>query len=191
MSTTDSGSKNPFHSLQIYLARQYAKLYLPQKFIAVTGSIGKTTCVQACSAVLSHKFKTISSKPDQDLFSRIPQTLLRLTPKVEKVILEMGIKKKGEMDFYLSMIRPQVVVVTRISYSDNEFLGDLDSVIEQEGKLIEQLDQSGVAILNYDDPNSRKLAKICKGTVVYYGTDPQNCTIWADNFKIENFRTNF
>ena len=191
MDTTDSGSKNPFHLIQIYLAKQYAKLYPPQKFIAVIGSIGKTTCIQACSAVLSHKFKTISSKPDQDLYSRIPQTLLRLTPKVKKVILEMGIKKKGEMDFYLSMIRPQVVVVTRISYSDNEFLGDLDSVIEQEGKLIEQLDKSGVAILNYDDPNSRKLAKICKGTVVYYGTDPQNCTIWAGNFKIENFRTNF
>ncbi|MCR4306272.1 MAG: hypothetical protein NUV73_04280, partial [Candidatus Daviesbacteria bacterium] len=40
-------------------------------------------------------------------------------------------------------------------------------------------------------PNSKKLAELCKGSVLYFGTDPKNCTVWADNLKIENFQTTF
>lgn len=184
-------TKNPLHLLRVYLARQYAKMYPRQIFIGVTGSVGKTTCVKASSAVLSKKFKTISTIPDFNSLLNIPQTLLKVNPSVKKVILEMGVEYKGEIDFYLSIVRPQTVIVTKIAFADNEFLGDLDEIVEEKSKLIEQLDESGVAILNFDDPYVRKLAKRCKGSVIYFGTDPQNCTIWAGNIKIENYRTTF
>ena len=186
-----SNFKSPFHSLQIYLAKQYAKVYPRQTFIGVTGSLGKTICVRASTAVLSQKYKTISTKTNLEPILNIPQTLLRINPSVKRVVLEMGVECKGEMDLYLSIIRPQAVIVTRISYDHSEFLGDLDEIVEEKGKLIGQMDKSGVAILNFDDPYCRKLAKRCKGAVIYYGTDSQNCTIWAGNIKIENFRTTF
>lgn len=183
--------KNPLHLLRIYLARQYAKIYPGQIFIGITGSVGKTTCVKASMAVLSQKFKTLATKPNLEPILNIPTTLLRVNPRLQKVILEMGIEDKGEMDFYLSLIKPKTVIVTKIAFAHSEFLGDLDEIIEEKGKLIEQLDESGVAVLNFDDPYCRKLAKKCKGSIVYYGTDPQNCTIWAGNIKVENFKTTF
>ena len=176
--------KKPTQLLKIYLARYYAKLYSKDLFVGVGGSVGQTTCVQSCEAVLSQKFKTLATQPNLDPALNIPLTLLKLTPKFKKVILEMGIDYKGEMDFYLSLVQPKTVIMTQISYVNCEDLGDIDEIVEEESKLIKQLDTSGVAILNFDDPQSKKLAKECQGSVIYYGSDPQNCTVLAGNIKI-------
>ncbi len=106
--------KKPLHLLRIFLARQYAKLFSQDIFIGVTGSVGKTTTVTACMAVLSQKFKTITTKVALDPILNIPSTILSIKPSTKKVILEMGIEYKGEMDFYLSLVKPKTVVMTRI-----------------------------------------------------------------------------
>lgn len=181
----------PIHFLKLYLARQYAKLYSKDLFIGITGAVGKTACVKMSQAILSQKFNTLTTLSNADPVLNIPETLLKLTPKIQKVILEMGINHLSDMDFYLSIIKPQTIVCTKISYSNCENLGGLDEIIAQVGKPIEQLDKEGVAILNYDDPTSQKLAKECKASVVYFGTDPKNCTIWAGNIRMEDFKTTF
>lgn len=183
--------KKPISFLRIYLAREYAKLYSSDLFIGVTGSVGKTATVQASMAVLSQKYTTISTVPNLDSILNIPQTILKLKPSVKKAIFEMGVEYPGEMDFYLSLIRPRSVIVTRIFYAHSDFLGDTSEIAQEKGKLVEQLPEKGVAILNYDDVYTRKLALKCSGQVFFYGTDPKNCHVWADNFKIENFKTIF
>ncbi len=181
----------PFSLLSVYLAKQYAKLYSPEMFIGVAGSVGKTTTVAACTAVLSQKFKTISTKSNHDHTQSISSTILKLNPAVKKVVLEMGVERKGEMDSYLSLVNPRTVIITRIVYAHNETLGSINEVLSENAKLIEGLDKEGAAILNWDDPNSKKLAESCQGNVLYYGMDSKNCTIWASNPKIENFATIF
>ncbi len=183
--------KKPLHILRIFLAKQYAKLYDRGKFIGVTGSLGKTTTVSACLAVLSYKFKVITTDPNLDPVLNIPATILKVTPNVDKVILEMGIEYKGEMDFYLSLIRPKTVIVTKIAYAHSEFLGDISDIALEKGKLLEQLPQDGVAILNWDDLETRKLSQNVKGDVLYFGCDPKTCTVWAGNIRVENFKTTF
>lgn len=183
--------KKPLHLLRIFLAKQYAKLYDPQRFIGVTGSVGKTTTVSACSAVLSQKYKIITTKPNLDPVLNIPETLFKMTPNIDKCIFEMGIEYPGEMDFYLSLVKPKTVIVTRIAYAHSQYLGDISDIALEKGKLVEQLPEDGVAILNFDDLETKKLAEICKGDVVYFGCDPQNCTVWAGNIRLENFKTTF
>lgn len=189
--TKISNFKKPFHLLRIYLAKEYAKLYPSDLFIGVTGSVGKTTCVQAAAAVLSQKYKVISTVPNLDPILNIPLTILTLRPLIKKAIFEMGIEYLGEMDFYLSLIKPKTVVVTRIFYAHSEYLGDIDQISKEKGKLVEQLPKDGVAILNYDDVVVRKLAQNCKGEVIFFGTDSKNCNVWAGNIRIENFQTIF
>src|SRR3989304_6539713 len=95
--------KKPFHLLKINLARHYARLFSQDMFVGVTGSVGKTTCVQAAAAVLAQKYKTLATSPNLDPVLNIPSTLLKLNPSIKKVILEMGVEYRGEMDFYLSL----------------------------------------------------------------------------------------
>lgn len=183
--------KRPLHLLRIYLAKQYAKLYPRDIFVGITGSVGKTTCVQAAGKILSQKYQVVTTKPNLDPILNIPSTLLRLSPRIKKAVLEMGVEYIGEMDFYLSLIKPKTAIVTKIAYAHSENLGDINEILREKGKLVEQLPEDGVAILNWDDVNSRKLADRCKGDVLYFGTDSQYCTVWAGNIKTENFRTNF
>lgn len=189
--TKISPIKKPFHFLRTYFARQYAKLYPAGMFIGVTGSVGKTTTVAACLAVCSKMYKTIATEPNLDPVLNIPRTLLKINPSVKKVILEMGVRYRGEMDFYLSQIKPQTVIFTKAAYAHAQNLGNLNEILAEKGKLIESLPSEGIAILNWDDASSKKLAEKCAGKVFFYGTDPQNCTVWAGNIKVENYGTSF
>lgn len=188
---TISRYKKPFHLLRFKMARQYAKLYSGETFIGITGSVGKTSCALACYQVLSRKYNTIATEPNLDPVFNIPITLLKLSPKVKRVILEMGIEYKGEMDFYLSLVRPKKAILTKIYYQHSEFLGGIDDITEEKGKLFESLSEDGFAILNWDDINSRKVADKTRAQVFYFGTDPKNCVVWAGNIKIENYQTVF
>ncbi len=189
------GNINPIkkraHLLRFFLARQYAKLFSREMFVGVTGSVGKTITTAACKQVLLEKFNTISTLTNLDTILNIPITLLKIRPKIKKVILEMGVEYPGEMDFYLSMVKPATGVVTKISLQHSVFLGGLEDIAKEKGKLISQLPESGFAILNYDDPLVRKLAETTKAQVIYYGIDSKNCHIWAGNIKINNFQTQF
>jgi UDP-N-acetylmuramoyl-tripeptide--D-alanyl-D-alanine ligase len=183
--------KKPFHIMRINLAKQYAKLFPRTMFIGITGSVGKTTTASAIALVLKQKYVTISTKPSLDSVLNIPETLLKIRPSVKKVVLEMGIEFKDEMDFYLSLVKPATAVITSIGYQHSEFLGDLDEIAMEKGKLVEQLPENGKAILNYDDINVRKMADNTKAEVIFYGKDSKKCQVWAGNIKIENFSTSF
>lgn len=172
----------PIQLLKTYLVRQYVRLYPKDLFVAVSGCLDRTTCMTACVAVLSQKFKILSNLSADSVLS-IPSALLKLTPNLGKVVLDMS-GSADDMDFNLSLIQPRTVIFTRISQ-------DLDNIIDQEIKLIRQLDLAGCAILNFDDPVCKRLAKECQGQVLYYGTDPQNCTVWAGNIKLQDFKTTF
>lgn len=183
--------KKPFHLLRIQLARQYAKFIPSEKIIGITGSVGKTGCVQALKSILSQRYNVVATTANLDPILNIPTTILKVRPTTKKVILEMGVEYKGEMDFYLSIIKPKTAIITRIYFAHSQFLGNIDAIISEKGKLIEQLPEDGVAILNWDDLNCRKLAARTKAEVVFFGKDQKNCSVWANNIKIENFRTVF
>lgn len=183
--------KKPVYLTRFFLARKIAKLYPNSLFIGITGSVGKTTTQEACLAVLSQKYKTLATKEGVDPIFGIPATLMSIRPGVKKVILEMGVEHPEEMDFYLSLVNPAVVIVTRISYAHSQFLGDEEKIFEEKGKLVKKLPKGGMAILNWDDVKVRKLAKETDAQVIFYGLDPDNCHIWAGNIRTEGGRTCF
>lgn len=183
--------KRQGHLARIKLARFYSRFIPAEKLIGIVGSVGKTSTATACKAVLSEKYKTISTSPNLDPILNIPITILKTRPKTGKIILEMGIEYPGEMEFYLSIFRPKTVVVSRLSYEHSEFLGGIENVVKENGLAIESLPKNGMAILNWDDLNCRKLAEKTDAQGIFYGTDPKNCQVWAGNIRLQNFRVIF
>lgn len=192
-----TGFKKRGHLLRLFVAKQYAKFIKKDKVIGVIGAVGKTTTAIAAKKVLDQKFKVVSTtdtnktNPNLDPIFNIPMTILRSGPKTEKIILEMGIEIPDEMDYYLSLIKPRTVIVTKLSYEHNEFLGNIDEVFKENLKALRVLDKSGLAILNYDDNNIKDVLDDLRCQVVFYGTDSKNCHVWADNIRIEDFRNTF
>ncbi len=60
-----------------------------------------------------------------------------------KLVLELGVEKKGDMEYLLEMVRPSWVVVTNIegNYSDAE--SNLDEIFEEMKLLAEKLPPKG------------------------------------------------
>lgn len=189
--------KKEAHLLRLFLAKQYGRRMDPRKYVGVIGSVGKTTTMVACKAVLSESMNVVSSTdthsktPNLDPIFNIPMTLMRAKAKDKKVLFEFGIEYPGEMDFYFDMVKPKTVIVTRLSHEHNQFLGSLDDVIKEETKSLDKLPKDAIVILNWDDPNCRKVAEKIKAEKIFYGTDPQKCHVWASSIKISDFKTYF
>lgn len=183
--------KKPLHLARIELAKQYAKLFPRALYVGITGSVGKTTTTQACKAVLSTKYACLSTTENLDPFFNIPITILKIRRSTKKVILEMGIEFLGDMDFYMSVVHPATAIITRIYYAHSEFLGGVEDILQEKGKVVQQLPENGFAILNWDCPYTRTLKDKTVAQVIFYGFDPNHCDVWASDVKLKNGKTFF
>jgi len=86
-----------------------------------------------------------------------------------KLVLELGVEKKGDMRYLLEMVNPSWAVVTNIegSYSDAE--SNLDEVFEEMKLLARSIPEKGKLILNFDDERVRSLAEFSKAEVTTFG----------------------
>lgn len=165
--------KKPFHKVRAQIAKLWAKINSQAEIIGITGSVGKTTTKEAITSILGSRFTVASSIGNLDPVFNIPITLLKIRPWTKKVVLELGVEYPGEMDFYLSLAKPNIGVVTRVYWTHTEFLGDINGVIAEKSKLLEVLPQSGWAVLNHDDEYVREeMAKRTRAKIFSFGTHP-------------------
>ena len=176
--------KKPVHISRTLAAKHYLKLLPNLDAIAITGSVGKTLTQNAISSVLSQKFKTIVGDENLDPTFRIPKTILSAKPWHQKIILEFGVERPGDMDHYLSVIIPRIAVVTMISETHLKYLNDINGVFNEKVKLIEVLPKNGTAVLNADDPNVLKMQEKTNARVWLYGENAK------DGIKISHFSQN-
>ena len=94
------------------------------------------------------------------------------------------------MEKHLEIVKPKIGVITGISpvHTDSEHFGSLENLIKEKQKLIENLPDEksgGVAILNYDDENVRRMAPFTKAKVIFYGSDKKNCQYYFDKNSVK------
>ncbi len=120
--------------------------------IAVTGSCGKTTTKEMLAAVLGARYRVLASVGTENNQYGVPQTLLRLMPAHEVVILELGTNHPGEIARLAAIAEPTIGVLTNIGLAHLEFLGSLGGVLHEKTALLRALGADGTAIVNGDDP---------------------------------------
>ncbi|MCX6763099.1 MAG: Mur ligase family protein [Candidatus Moranbacteria bacterium] len=86
-----------------------------------------------------------------------------------KLVLELGVEKKGDMKYLLEMAHPYWVVVTNIEGSFSDVESNLDDIFEEMKLLVKGLPSKGKLILNFDDERVKNLAEFSKAEVVGYG----------------------
>ena len=163
------------HPIKRRLARWYLKLlkkFTDIKIIAVTGSAGKSTTSQMIFSILENAGRTISTLPGLDSVFNIPNTILRTPWGTKFIILEMSVEYPGEMDYYLWLAKPDIGVIINIYPTHLQFLGNIEGVLKEKGKLILNLSESGVAFLNSGDQNLVKFAKKINKKIVWFHPNP-------------------
>ncbi|WP_347072567.1 UDP-N-acetylmuramoyl-tripeptide--D-alanyl-D-alanine ligase [Intestinimonas butyriciproducens] len=134
------------------LARHYKqKFRIP--FVAVTGSVGKTTTKDMVAAVLGERFKVLKTEGNFNNEVGLPLTLLRLNSNHEICVVEMGMNHFGEIEYLSSIVEPDVAVITNIGDSHIENLGSRENILKAKCEIFPHMDpKKGYVILNGDDP---------------------------------------
>ena len=132
------------------LARHYKqKFRIP--FVAVTGSVGKTTTKDMVAAVLGERFKVLKTEGNFNNEVGLPLTLLRLNSNHEICVVEMGMNHFGEIEYLSSIVEPDVAVITNIGDSHIENLGSRENILKAKCEIFSHMDpKKGYVILNGD-----------------------------------------
>lgn len=164
--------------------------------IAVTGSAGKTTTKEIIGSLLElycPKGKTVHrSQANFNNDIGVAKTLLEIDPRCHNfVVIEMGMRGRGEIDRLASIALPDVAVITNIGTAHIGRLGSQSAIAEAKCEILHHL--SGVAVLNGEDKLLLETAqKNWQKKVITYGLDRGDIKgeIINDRLKINNFTWN-
>lgn len=189
--------KKRAYAVKFYLAKQYSKMVPASKVIAVTGTLGKSTAVSILYSILGPKMvlpkiEKPSLQNSVENFLSLANGVFKITPKVEKAILEIDPKTPNEVDNLKEFIKFQTLAITHFSELKDTYPEDSEKVAASYEELIRMLDKDGTLVLNWDDSAVRRFAdKFSGSNVIFFGFDEKNCHVWASNMRIENYQTIF
>ena len=120
-------------------------------FVAITGSVGKTTAKDMIASVLSTRYRVLKTEGNFNNDVGLPLTLLRLNREHEICVLEMGMDKFGEIDYLAEIVKPEVGIITNIGDAHIERLGSRENIFKAKCELLPHVQKNGLLILNGDD----------------------------------------
>ena len=179
-----SGVNNPYILVSDVLVAvgKIANLYLNTldiKRVCVTGSVGKTTTKNFITSALSQCVSVHSAVGNRNNELGLPLTVLDVTKSHDAVVLEMGMRGLGQIEYLCNIARPNVSVITNIGISHMELLGSRENILKAKSEIVDALDSDGVAVLNGDDDMLKTLSPSQK--TLWYGIDNPACDIMATN----------
>ncbi len=144
------------------------------KVIGVTGSVGKTTCKDAIYDVLSKHYKVLKNEKSFNSDFGLPLTILQqnsgfssplqwfkillkgfwrtffVKDKFDYLIFEMGVDKKGDMDFLTKLAKPEIACITAIKpvHMDDSQFSDISEIFDEKKKIFRY---AKTRLINKDD----------------------------------------
>ena len=152
--------------------------------IGITGSVGKTTTKDLLAGCLASTFPIAASERSFNNELGLPLTLLNAPEAARWVVLEMGVRRVGDIERLAEVARPDIGVVTSVEKAHVAFLRDLEGVARAKGELVAALPAAGVAVLNFDDPRVRAMASLSACPVLGYGADA-DADVRADDITLD------
>ena len=149
------------------------------RFIAVTGSSGKSTTVHVLGAILAGH-ANVRAQMMRNTVPTLIRTISSLGEQDDFVIAELGVGSVGDMAPMAKLFRPDVAIVTMVGVEHFAAFRGREGVAREKGALLEALRPDGLAILNADDPLVMEMGQRTKARIVTFGTGPE-----AD-YRVEN-----
>lgn len=153
--------------------------------IGITGSVGKTSTKTYLMHLLAETFPHARATKGH-VNSEFPvarDMLEQLTKTTNLYIAEMGAYHTGEIKALTELVKPRHGVITRILSQHRALFGDSASIMKAKWELIDSLPESGVAILNADDPLIRSQAAGSSRRIVWFSTH-EPADVYASDIDI-------
>jgi MurE/MurF fusion protein len=156
------------------------------KIIAITGSCGKTTLKELLGSSLSKIYKVSVSPKSYNNEYGVPLSLFNLDQNDDYGVLEIGMDKKGEIDYLSKIVKPDVSVITNISYAHAKNFKNLKQIALTKSEIINNTKNNGFVVLNADDnffSLHKKIAIKKNIKILSFGIKSKNSNIKLTNIK--------
>lgn len=118
------------------LAKLFRKKF-SGKVIAIGGSSGKTTTKDLLFQLICKHFVSIKTEKSQNGELGIPKTLEQLRPETQLALIEIGIDAPGDMQRHVSLVEPNIAVLTSIGEEHLNLLKNIETVFREERILFD------------------------------------------------------
>ena len=148
------GQKSMFQKDPLKFFNKISSIYrksLNPNTIAITGSSGKTSVKELTGFCLNKLEKTYFSKRSFNNKYGVPLSIFNTPEQSKFIVLEVGMNKKGEINSLTKLIRPNLGLITNISYAHIQNFKNLNQIAKAKGEMINNVIHNGTMIINMDD----------------------------------------
>ena len=160
--------------------------------IAITGSCGKTTLKEMMGNVIKKISNTSFSPSSYNNKYGVPLSLFNLKQNKEFGIFEVGMDKKGEVDYLTKVLKPNLGIITNISYAHSKKFKNIKGIAEAKSEIIDNIKPDGIIILNADDYFYEfHKKKALQRSLKVFSFSVENKTSYTNLIKIKNVNKKF
>jgi UDP-N-acetylmuramoyl-tripeptide--D-alanyl-D-alanine ligase len=152
--------------------------------VAITGSTGKTSTKDLLSAGLDGSWVSPRSFNNE---IGVPLTVLSTPSDASVLVVEVGSRGRGHIEWLAPMIRPDISVVTNLGVVHLETFGSLSGLADAKYELVEALSDDGVAILPYGEGSLARGGPHCTITFGDTGADVEVSDVSIDELGRPSF----
>jgi UDP-N-acetylmuramoyl-tripeptide--D-alanyl-D-alanine ligase len=121
------------------------------KFVAITGSVGKTGTKEMLYSVLATKYKTYKTEGNFNNHIGLPLTLANMPNDIEYAVIEVGMNNKGEISELVRICQPNISAITWVSEAHIENLGSEENIARAKAEIFEWVVEDGSAVIPADN----------------------------------------
>lgn len=137
-------------------ARQKLAARKELQIVGITGSYGKTSVKFIVAEILRQRFNVLATPSSYNTPMGICLVVNnQLQPEHQILVLEMGMRHRGDIEELCEIARPDVAVVTSVGVAHLETMGSIEAIAEEKGSLLKHMKRGGIAVLNGDDERVR------------------------------------
>ncbi|KRB75961.1 hypothetical protein ASE01_13005 [Nocardioides sp. Root190] len=140
--------------------------------LAMTGSQGKTGTKDYLAAVLGALTPgdtVVATAANNNNELGVPLTVLRAGTDTTHLVVEMGARGVGHIDYLCSIAPPGIAAVLNVGTAHVGEFGGRDQIARAKGEIVESLPAGGAAVLNADDPLVAAMAPRTGARVITFG----------------------
>ncbi|TSC73029.1 MAG: UDP-N-acetylmuramoyl-tripeptide--D-alanyl-D-alanine ligase [Parcubacteria group bacterium Gr01-1014_38] len=139
--------------------------------VGITGSFGKSSTKEFLALLAGARFHVLKTPANTNTDVGIAQVILKdLTEQHTLFVCEMGAYRLGEIARAAALVHPRIGILAAVRDQHLALFGSLEELARAKGELLRALPETGVAIVNGDDPMCVRLSRESPAArVVRYG----------------------
>ncbi len=155
----------------VVLARHLVDSRRDLSVIGITGSSGKTSTKDLLGSVLAADGETVAPVGSYNSEVGVPLTVCRITPTTAHLVVEMGARGVGHIEYLTRIAPPRIGIVLNVGQAHVGEFGSVETIARAKSELPAVLPEDGVAVLNADDPLVAAMAGRTRARVLLVGED--------------------